>query len=111
MFRYRNQDDFGCPSSAFTVCSFWLVKSLCLIGRKEEARAMFEDLMACANHLGLFSEDLDFKSRRLLGNFPQGYSHLALIDAAILLSETQVEKDDKLMNRIEHLSDAQRTHP
>ncbi|MDT8390487.1 MAG: glycoside hydrolase family 15 protein [Lentisphaeria bacterium] len=111
MFRYRNPDDFGSPSSAFTVCSFWLVKSLCLIGRKKEARAMFQHLLGCANHLGLFSEDLDFKTRRLLGNFPQGYSHLALIDAAILLSETEVEEDDKIMNRIEHFADIQRVHP
>ena len=102
VYRYRNEDDFGVPSSAFTVCSFWLVKSLCLIGRKREAKEMFETLLGYANHLGLFSEDMDFNSKRLLGNFPQGYSHLALIDAAILLSETEIEEDEKILSRVEH---------
>jgi GH15 family glucan-1,4-alpha-glucosidase len=83
MYRYRNQDDFGEPSSAFTVCSFWMVKALAGIGRKADARKMFEGLLAAANPHGLFAEDLDFETRRQLGNFPQAYSHLALIDCAI----------------------------
>lgn len=87
MFRYRNTDDFGEPHTAFTVCTFWMIKSLHRIGRKELAASMFEDVVGSANHLGLLSEDMDFKSRRLLGNFPQGYSHLALIDTASALSE------------------------
>lgn len=86
MYRYRNEDDFGKPKSSFTVCSFWMVISLFRIGRRDEAREMFDDLLAHANHLGLFSEDMDFATKRLLGNFPQGYSHLALIDAAITLA-------------------------
>ncbi len=102
LYRYRNEDDFGIPSSAFTVCSFWLVKSLHMIGRKREAREQFEQLLGYANHLGLFSEDLDFEDKRLLGNFPQGYSHLALIDAAIQLSDTEVEEDEKIICRMEH---------
>ncbi|MCB1094388.1 MAG: glycoside hydrolase family 15 protein [Verrucomicrobiae bacterium] len=83
MYRYRNQDDFGEPSSAFTVCSFWMVKALAAIGRQKDARAMFENLLACANVHGLYAEDLDFKTHRQLGNFPQAYSHLALIDCAL----------------------------
>lgn len=102
LYRYRNEDDFGIPSSAFTVCSFWLVKSLCMIGRKKQARELFEQLLEYSNHLGLFSEDMDFDNKRLLGNFPQGYSHLALIDAAILLSETKLEEDEVIITRIEH---------
>ncbi len=102
LYRYRNEDDFGIPSSAFTVCSFWLVKSLCLIGRKREAQDLFENLLGHSNHLGLYSEDMDFESKRLLGNFPQGYSHLALIDAAMLLSETELDADEKIISRIEH---------
>ena len=86
MYRYRNHDDFGCPSSSFTVCSFWMIKSLYLIGRKDEAVEMFDRLLAYSNHLGLFSEDIDFDSKRLMGNFPQAYSHLALIDTAMTLS-------------------------
>lgn len=85
MFRYKNDDDFGTPTSSFTVCSFWMVKALWQIGEKEEAEHMFNQLLSYANPLGLFSEDLDFKTKEQLGNFPQGYSHLALIDCAITL--------------------------
>ena len=86
MFRYRNQDDFGVPRSSFTVCSFWLIKSLFKTGRIKEAETLFRRVLRYRNHVGLLSEDIDFESKRLLGNFPQGYSHLALIDAAITLS-------------------------
>jgi alpha,alpha-trehalase len=95
MYRYKNRDDFGLPSSSFTICNFWLVTSLCRIGRREEAAEMFRRLLTYSNHVGLFSEDIDFKSHRLLGNFPQAYSHLALIESAMALakgstSETKV---------------------
>lgn len=85
LYRYKNADDFGKPSSAFTVCSFWLVKALALIGQRKKARKLFEQLLASANPHGLFGEDLDFTTRRQLGNFPQAYSHLALIDCALVL--------------------------
>lgn len=85
MYRYLNEDDFGKPRSSFTICTFWLIRSLCKIGEKKEAEKMFEDVLCYRNHLGLLSEDLDFETKRLLGNFPQGYSHLALIDAALTL--------------------------
>ena len=83
LFRYRNKDDFGFPSSSFTVCSFWYINSLYKIGEKEKSKNYFEKILKYSNHLGLYSEDLDFKSKRLLGNFPQAYSHLALIDCAL----------------------------
>ena len=89
MYRYRNQDDFGEPQSAFTVCSFWLVKALASINRRGEARRLFEALLRAANGHGLYGEDLDFKTRRHLGNFPQAYSHLALIDCALELSREE----------------------
>jgi GH15 family glucan-1,4-alpha-glucosidase len=54
---------------------------------KEEAQQIFEVLLSCGNHVGLFSEDIDFTTKRLLGNFPQAYSHLALVNTAILFSE------------------------
>ncbi|MES2982059.1 MAG: glycoside hydrolase family 15 protein [Verrucomicrobiota bacterium] len=94
MYRYRNQDDFGKPQSAFTVCSFWLVKALTKIKRRGEAQKLFEELLAAANGHGLYGEDLDFKTRRHLGNFPQAYSHLALIDCALELSK---EEDNDLI--------------
>lgn len=87
MYRYRNRDDFGTPSSSFIICSFWMIQSLYKIGEIEKARNMFDNLLAHSNHVGLFSEDMDFESKRLLGNFPQGYSHLALIETAILFSD------------------------
>ncbi len=92
MYRYRNQDDFGEPQSAFTVCSFWLVKALASIKRRAQARELFESLLRAANGHGLYGEDLDFKTRRHLGNFPQAYSHLALIDCALELSKEE-DKD------------------
>jgi alpha,alpha-trehalase len=85
MYRYMNNDDFGEPKSSFTVCTFWMIKSLYRIGRRTEAEALFDDLLKCGNHLGLFSEDIEFGTKDLLGNFPQGYSHLALIDTAMTL--------------------------
>jgi GH15 family glucan-1,4-alpha-glucosidase len=91
MFRYMNDDDFGTPTSSFTVCSFWMVKALWQIGETEEAEAMFNRLLGCSNRLGLFSEDLDFKTKELLGNFPQGYSHLALIDCALTMGGKKAE--------------------
>ncbi|MBK5202349.1 MAG: glycoside hydrolase family 15 protein [Prolixibacteraceae bacterium] len=86
LFRYRNEDDFGIPSSAFTVCSFWMVRGLFVTGRKKEAKAMFEKVLGYSNNLKLFSEDIDFNSKKLVGNFPQAYSHLALINTAMLFS-------------------------
>jgi GH15 family glucan-1,4-alpha-glucosidase len=83
LYRYKNEDDFGLPSSSFTVCTFWFINSLFQIGEEEKSKALFDELLSHSNHLGLFSEDIDFESKRLLGNFPQAYSHLALIDNAL----------------------------
>ena len=82
MYRYKNKDDFGEPTSSFTICTFWLIDSLFKIGEKKKAKQMFDQLLSYSNHLGLFSEDIDFETKRLLGNFPQAYSHLALIETA-----------------------------
>ena len=83
--RYTTVDDFGFPENAFIVCSFWMINALYLIGEEEKARAMFENIVQCANPLGLFSEDIEISTRRLTGNFPQGYSHLAFIQTVLLL--------------------------
>lgn len=92
MYRYKNEDDFGLPSSSFTICTFWFINSLYKIGEQRKAKKMFDQLLTYSNHLGLFSEDIDFKTKRLLGNFPQAYSHLALIETAINLSEITEEE-------------------
>ena len=83
LYRYKNEDDFGLPSSSFTICTFWFINSLFKIGEEERAQQLFDKLLSYSNHLGLFSEDIDFKTKRLLGNFPQAYSHLALIECAV----------------------------
>lgn len=92
LYRYKNEDDFGEPSSSFTICTFWFINSLFKIGEEEKALKQFEQLLSYSNHLGLFSEDIDFKTKRLLGNFPQAYSHLALIECAINFSKKESEE-------------------
>lgn len=87
MYRYNSEDDFGKPTSAFTICTFWMIRALYVVGRKDEAQKIFETLISYSNHLGLFSEDLDFETKRQLGNFPQAYSHLALINTALLFAD------------------------
>lgn len=100
MYRYKNKDDFGLPSSSFTICTFWLIDSLYKIGEKEKAEKMFEKLLSYSNHLGLFSEDIDFKTKRLLGNFPQAYSHLALIETAINISGGSTTSEEKIIEML-----------
>jgi len=92
LYRYKNEDDFGLPSSSFTICTFWFINSLFKIGEEEKAMVHFDKLLSYSNHLGLFSEDIDFKTKRLLGNFPQAYSHLALIECAINFSRKNTEE-------------------
>jgi pentatricopeptide repeat protein len=89
MYRYIDPDDFGKPVSSFTICTFWLIQALCRTGMREEAKEIFDELLKCGNHVGLFSEDIDFLTKRLLGNFPQAYSHLALINTAIMFSDVK----------------------
>lgn len=100
LMRYQAADDFGEPTSAFTVCCFWGVKALIHIGEYGRARAAFERLLEDTNHLGLLAEDLDVNNRRQLGNFPQAYSHLALIDTALALDD--LEKRNGGENLLEH---------
>lgn len=91
LFRYRTKDDFGWPQTAFTVCTFWYIDALSAVGRKGEARAIFERLLAARNHVGLLSEDIDPTTGELWGNFPQSYSMVGLIISAMRLSKTWEE--------------------
>lgn len=86
VFRYDAPDDFGTPEVAFTVCTFWFIEALAAIGRKDEARQMFAEVLACRNSLGLLSEDVDPVTGELWGNFPQTYSMVGLIKCAMRLS-------------------------
>jgi GH15 family glucan-1,4-alpha-glucosidase len=87
LFRYVAPDDFGAPETSFTICTFWYIDALAAIGRMDEARALFERILARRNPLGLMSEDLAFEhDGEAWGNFPQTYSHVGLIIAAMRLS-------------------------
>ncbi len=87
VFRYVIEDDFGAPENAFTICSFWYIEALAAIGRVDEARALFEDLLERRNHVGLLSEDIDPVTGELWGNFPQTYSMVGIINCARILSQ------------------------
>ena len=86
IFRYVEKDDFGEPENAFLVCTFWYVNALAALDRREEARALFEKLLACRNRHGLLAEHVDPRSGEQWGNFVQTYSMVGLINAAIRLS-------------------------
>lgn len=88
MMRYESADDFGVPETAFNICAFWRLDALSRIGRNEEALEIFEALLASRNHLGLMSEDTDFKSGEMWGNFPQTYSMVGIINGARRLSRS-----------------------
>jgi GH15 family glucan-1,4-alpha-glucosidase len=87
LFRYRADDDFGAPENAFNICTFWYINALANVGRREEARALFENILRCRTRLGLLSEDVDPETGELWGNYPQTYSLVGIILAAIRLSE------------------------
>ncbi|HET6524914.1 glycoside hydrolase family 15 protein [Sphingopyxis sp.] len=86
MLRYDSEDDFGLPETAFNFCTFWLIEALHLCGRSDEARELFEKMLAHRTPSGLLSEDLDFENGELWGNFPQTYSLVGIIHCAGLLS-------------------------
>ena len=86
MRRYEAPDDFGKPETAFNICTFWRIDALARIGRKAEARAIFETMLAARNPLGLLSEDTHPDTREMWGNFPQTYSMVGVINAAVRLS-------------------------
>jgi len=86
MRRYEAPDDFGKPETAFNICTFWRIDALARIGRKGQAREIFEVMLKCRNPLGLLSEDTHPVTGEMWGNFPQTYSMVGLINAAVRLS-------------------------
>lgn len=94
VLRYpTDESDDGLPpgEGAFLPCSFWLVDALALSGQRDRAVALFERLLALVNDVGLLAEEYDPEADRLVGNFPQAFSHIALVDSALLLSRDQPE--------------------
>ena len=92
VLRYRTDetdDGLSGKEGSFLICSFWLVSALAIIGRKQDARDLMERLLRIGSPLGLYAEEFDVDTGRHLGNFPQAFSHLALVEAAgrIILAE------------------------
>lgn len=88
--RYTADDDFGRPENAFLISTFWMVNALYLVDRRKEAKEIFDRAVKSVNHVGLMSEGIETATGRQTGNFPQGYSHMAFIQTALLL-ETDYE--------------------
>jgi GH15 family glucan-1,4-alpha-glucosidase len=86
IYRYVERDDFGAPENAFLVCTFWYVNALAALGRTDEARTLFEKLLACRNRHGLLAEHIDPRNGAMWGNFVQTYSMAGIIDSAHRLS-------------------------
>ena len=89
----RNDDGLSGKEGSFLICSFWLVSALAIIGEYQRARDLMERLLRVASPLGLYAEEFEVDRARHLGNFPQAFSHLALIQAAgrIVLTEFREE--------------------
>jgi GH15 family glucan-1,4-alpha-glucosidase len=93
VLRYRTEesdDGLAGREGSFLICSFWMVYALWGIGRKREAEELFGRLLALRNDVGLLSEEYDTRAQRLVGNFPQAFTHLALVNCALRLSESEV---------------------
>jgi GH15 family glucan-1,4-alpha-glucosidase len=89
VYRYRHSDGLEGEEGAFSICTFWLAQALTMIGERERAERVFRRMLRHANHVGLYSEEIDPQSGAFLGNFPQAFTHIALINCAAALSRTQ----------------------
>jgi GH15 family glucan-1,4-alpha-glucosidase len=87
VLRYADEDDFGKPETAFNFCTFWLIEALHLVGRRTEARSLYEHMLSRRTHAGLLSEDCDLTTGEAWGNYPQTYSLAGMINCAVLLSD------------------------
>ena len=90
MYRYRAHDGLDGEEGTFLLCTFWLAQALAMAGRPDRARTVFERAAAFVNDVGLLAEEVDPVSGELLGNFPQAFSHIGLVNAAWAISEAEV---------------------
>ena len=97
---HESVDGLPPGEGVFLACSFWLADNLCMQGRHEEARALFERLLGLANDVGLLAEEYDPGARRFLGNFPQAFSHIALISTALNLSEREKPAEQRAEKKV-----------
>ena len=91
IMRYTAADDFGTPETAFLVCQFWYIDALASLGQKEEARALFADLLTRRNAFGILSEDIHPSTGQLWGNLPQTYSMAGIVNSGRILSRSWQE--------------------
>ncbi len=89
VYRYCSDDGLAGSEGIFTICTFWLVDNLAMQDRVNEARALFERLLSYAGQLGLFSEEINSRTNMALGNYPQAFSHIALINSALNLHKAE----------------------
>jgi GH15 family glucan-1,4-alpha-glucosidase len=92
LLRYRREDGLAGSEGMFLACTFWLVACLARAGRKRDAAVIFKRAVATGNDLGLFAEEYSRQGREMLGNFPQGLSHLSHIGAALALMKVNHPK-------------------
>ncbi|MCL2428909.1 MAG: glycoside hydrolase family 15 protein, partial [Alphaproteobacteria bacterium] len=95
----KTNDGLPPGEGAFLACSFWLVDNYVLQGRDEDARALFKRLLARCNDVGLLAEEIDPRTGRMLGNFPQAFSHVGLINSALNLSRETCPVGDRAESR------------
>ncbi|HEV8176467.1 MAG TPA: glycoside hydrolase family 15 protein, partial [Gemmatimonadales bacterium] len=89
VYRYRQSDGLEGEEGAFSICTFWLAQALAMIGDRERAERIFRRMLRHANHVGLYSEEIDPASGEFLGNFPQAFTHIALINCAAALARVE----------------------
>jgi GH15 family glucan-1,4-alpha-glucosidase len=88
VYRYKHSDGLEGEEGAFSICTFWLAQALTMIGERERAERVFRRMLRHANHVGLYSEEIDPPTGQFLGNFPQAFTHIALINCAAALART-----------------------